>query len=310
MQTRKRKQKHIVQWKAQQSGGVYAVTLDNAAETDMCSILHEDIATAALEWLPAESDYFVKHDRALRMASLPCGHSFYVMALLYHFRSNQMRCPVCRSGEDNIINAQNIPRHLLRTVIARADEMRKHSAAENRAETEQMNADLIQQIIAQDSSRFFTAYVPTFHIYATVHSRNSPVLQCTIPLLPSADTTHFEVDGGILRHFADLIRERIGEGGFLEIDIGSNNICIARTRRISLPLTSQSCAHDTAVFTPFTTADGHGISTPTLQFSRAASPRIVGELKMLLTTQTCDPFAVQAMSWTTPFMHIVSVINS
>ena len=82
-----------------------------------CCISMEPIAeyTMGLEQRANETPVqsMVPQAPLLTKATLPCGHGFSALALLYHFTKNDMTCPCCRSGHAKMQMArQSIPQHM------------------------------------------------------------------------------------------------------------------------------------------------------------------------------------------------------
>ena len=62
-----------------------------------CCITLDRLSEYQLEFMQGAHS-FVQNRPNLAKASLPCGHSFSALALLYHFANNTMACPCCRAG--------------------------------------------------------------------------------------------------------------------------------------------------------------------------------------------------------------------
>ena len=81
-----------------------------------CCIAMEPIAEHRVEWLPAGPERqpgAMQGWDALTKGTLPCGHGFHALALLYHFAKNEMTCPCCRQGHGREqMAAQSIPAHV------------------------------------------------------------------------------------------------------------------------------------------------------------------------------------------------------
>lgn len=96
---------------------------------DECPLTLEPIATSGLSFLP--DCPFLDHAPLHRKMTLPCGHSFSAVPLLYHMCKNSMTCPCCRSGPDRPADFACIPAHF-------REQMSRHilstSTAERREE--------------------------------------------------------------------------------------------------------------------------------------------------------------------------------
>lgn len=155
----------MVFWKAQKTGNKYPVLLSCAGANDICNIMQEDIQTTSLDWLCPSLDFFVKDAPQIRMATLRCTHKFYIGAILYHFKKNQMRCPVCREGEDNTINAKAIPQHMREKFIQRCNETKTQEAQEENDEEQQQSMQTIHEIIREEILDVLWSYRPRTPVY-------------------------------------------------------------------------------------------------------------------------------------------------
>ena len=117
-----------------------ALTLSVPAPDEECSIGMDPIATYRLDFLP-EKACVLKKQPELAKASLPCGHGFNALALLYHFAKNSMTCPCCRAGHaGEQMGEQSIPSHIRRFFTkhlerGRAAETREQIASDALAAT-------------------------------------------------------------------------------------------------------------------------------------------------------------------------------
>jgi hypothetical protein len=71
----------------------------------------EEFDKACLDFLP-EGSCFVEGNPELCVGILPCGHKFSPMAVVYHMCISGMQCPVCRSGDKEVLRDSCIPMHL------------------------------------------------------------------------------------------------------------------------------------------------------------------------------------------------------
>jgi hypothetical protein len=78
-------------------GGGVVVVLDNTTSDDMCPIMHEKIHEVDLEIATGKS--FLRTQPHTCGATLPCGHRFSLLGIMYQFVLVDMRCPLCRAGE-------------------------------------------------------------------------------------------------------------------------------------------------------------------------------------------------------------------
>lgn len=84
-----------------------------------CGIMHESPATVELEGLP--NAWRQLRGRGLNAVRLDCGHGFHAHALAMHFFLGSMRCPICRAGHDERLDARMLPRGVRKAYAARRE---------------------------------------------------------------------------------------------------------------------------------------------------------------------------------------------
>lgn len=95
------------------------------AET--CPLTMSPIADDELDFIPGGS--FLQTLPLVKQITLPCGHVFGALNILYHFARRNMLCPCCRRGSASPIDAKYIPKHLRPAIVARvAHETRQEHA--------------------------------------------------------------------------------------------------------------------------------------------------------------------------------------
>ena len=96
------------------------VTLSIPADDEECPLTLDPIATSHLPCLP---DTPFLQDRPLHTKlTLPCGHSFSAMTLVYAFCKNNMTCPCCRAGEDIRADTICLPAHFRGQIKAQVEQ--------------------------------------------------------------------------------------------------------------------------------------------------------------------------------------------
>ena len=84
------------------------ITLSVPSDEEECPLTLDPIATSKLPCL--DTPFLL--DRPLHSKlTLPCGHSFSAMTLIYSFCKNSMTCPCCRAGEDIQADTIYLPAH-------------------------------------------------------------------------------------------------------------------------------------------------------------------------------------------------------
>jgi hypothetical protein len=85
------------------------VTLSVPAPDEECPIALELISTAELTFLPG--CFFFKDTPQYTKMTLPCGHSFSAMTIIYSWCRREMLCPCCRRGLKYRANVNHLPSH-------------------------------------------------------------------------------------------------------------------------------------------------------------------------------------------------------
>jgi hypothetical protein len=139
----------------------------------------QNINSARLEFVPEPLHHIFSGNPALRKATLPCGHAFAALPLAYHYLKNSMRCPVCRSGEDNSLNARSIPVHVRKLLTTRVHETVSREMIQQRQEehTESMASIrriLAEQVDTQQLLQVFTArrYPPAVDVNFQIYTNS------------------------------------------------------------------------------------------------------------------------------------------
>lgn len=161
--------------------------LSEPAADEECGIGLVPIADYRLSFMPPDHKGGVLEDQpTLTKASLPCGHGFNALALLYHFAKNSMTCPFCRAGHDKVQMAElSIPAHLREQFSyhlegVRADENREQIAIDAIAATR-----ILEQEVSIGVSMPMTRVVLLLYAYDSGDNRAEPTLVLELPLTSS-----------------------------------------------------------------------------------------------------------------------------
>jgi hypothetical protein len=119
------------------------VRLTVPAPDETCPLTFSPVSEDELDFLPGLT--FFEASPLVRQLTLPCGHTFGALNLLYHFARRNMLCPCCRRGAPSPINPKYIPKHLRPAIVARVT----NEAQQERAE--QINEDMA--LVAQDAAQ-------------------------------------------------------------------------------------------------------------------------------------------------------------
>ena len=76
-----------------------------------CGILHESTTSVKIDDLPAFWNVPCVGGRKLRActATMQCGHSFHISALVLHMLTNSQQCPLCRQGVPEALDTAVLP---------------------------------------------------------------------------------------------------------------------------------------------------------------------------------------------------------
>lgn len=223
--------------RASQRSKTLQLTLSEPAPDEECSIALEPILDYRLPFLPDDSHIILTTQPALMKASLPCGHGFNALALLYHFAKNSMTCPICRAGHaKTVMTEQSIPIHVRK-------HFSKHLATLRSEEShEQIRADALTaaHVLEQEVSRRNNAgFMPMTRIVLILYAFDTldvysgpgmtlvePILALELPLTSSLamDTLAFESFGYSLAQLnLNLLRLPTRPRGF-EIGVGIQSL--------------------------------------------------------------------------------------
>eukprot|EP00961_Rhodomonas_salina_P206315 2785008-Rhodomonas_salina.1 len=217
---------------------------------DVCCILADTIVDAKLEWLDDSLDFFTAVNTSAKKATLPCGHSFYALALLYHFSKNNMRCPVCRGGEDNTLNSQCIPKHLRHAMTARVTDTTKREAEESEQDEHEQTMAEVQRVVQENmldileivrassqsstNSLNMVTHPFTLTIFMYCENQNTPASHLVFPLYPSpTEDLAFHISGTHLRNAVRYFRSL--RAGSIAFTVSYNGVIYCHSARINLP---------------------------------------------------------------------------
>lgn len=91
------------------------VTLSIPDDSDECPLTLDAIKSSKLDFLPDAPFSTIRPQHS--KLTLPCGHSFHALSLIYAFCKNGMRCPCCRAGTEEKADPGCLPVHI-KTAIA------------------------------------------------------------------------------------------------------------------------------------------------------------------------------------------------
>ena len=141
------------------------------------------IAEATLDFLPADTPRAPIVARPeLTKATLPCGHSFSALALLYHFAKNCMRCPNCREGAAARMAGQSVPAHLRPAFRAHLEREAEADRREQVASDMHAAAQILEaEVNSAQAMAYLNRVVATVYVYDSMQAL-APVSVQALPL--------------------------------------------------------------------------------------------------------------------------------
>ena len=146
------------------------VVLSKPNDGETCPLTLSPIAEDTLEFLPDECFCPVLPDS--KRLTLPCGHAFGALNIIYHFARQNMLCPCCRAGFKSRISIDSIPCHVRTEMVKHVNTEHIHDIEEQTA----ADADTARELmdLAGDGGIVFINFD---YIYVSVyyHSERSPI---------------------------------------------------------------------------------------------------------------------------------------
>ena len=239
---------YILPVRAAQRNKTLLLSMSEAAPEEECTITLEPIKDYRLPFLPDGPQCVLESLPNLTKASLPCGHGFNALALLYHFAKNSMTCPICRAGHAKaVVTEQSVPVHLRKHFSKHLASLRVEESHEQIASDALAAAQAMEQEVSRQNSGFMpmTRIVLILYTFDTmdVYSNHGaslvePILALELPLSSSVNlgTLTFESSGYSLGQLnLNLLRLPIRPRGF-ELGVGiqsmlHGNMLLFRTVR-------------------------------------------------------------------------------
>jgi len=158
------------------------VKISKPEENEECIITMESMSSYKLEFLESDSSVFEDLPE-FRKASLPCGHSFHALALLYHFARNSMACPCCREGSEAVMDLACIPDHLRRQFSAQVRKQKEADTRDSMADSMTTIAYILEQEVNHNLGDFLLHHrvFVTVYFYETMDSIR-PFIISELPL--------------------------------------------------------------------------------------------------------------------------------
>lgn len=112
-----------------QNGCKIVVRLEAPAPGEECPLTLSPIAEDSLEFLQPTTAYLTAFP-AYKKMTLPCGHGFGALSILYHLARRNMLCPCCRAGLDTRLSPHCVPSAFRKTFLEKIQRERKVDAQE------------------------------------------------------------------------------------------------------------------------------------------------------------------------------------
>jgi len=159
------------------------IRLSEPGDGEECSVTMQPIAEATLDFLPADAPRAPVVARPeLTKGTLPCGHSFSALALLYHFAKNCMRCPNCREGSAARMAGQSVPAHLRKAFRSHLEREAEADRREQVASDMHAAAQILEtEVNSAEALAYMNRVVATVYVYDSMHAV-APVSVQTLPL--------------------------------------------------------------------------------------------------------------------------------
>lgn len=188
-----------------------ALSLTAPEPDEECSIAMELMAVYRLPFVPATfaKAHVVKNQPLLTKATLPCGHSFSALAIIYHFAKNSMTCPCCRAGHvGERMGEQSVPAHMRRFFVRHLAQDRNQEVREQITNDAMVAARMLHHEVSYEIlSLPVTRMVLSLSAYSSMDRSTSPepMLVLESPLTSSLATGLVEsVSSGYSLHQLNL----------------------------------------------------------------------------------------------------------
>jgi hypothetical protein len=208
-----------------------SLTFTEPEKNEECMITMEPIAEYRLPFMPEGLTPALLSRPTLTKASLPCGHGFNALALLYHFAKNSMTCPCCRAGHDKVqMGEQSVPPHLRRAFSQhleriKADETREQIASDAITATRALERE-VRTMGLMGGSLPVTRVMLTLHVFRSLDDGSLASWAQELPLTSSLSPGGLAfVSYGYSLHQVNLnLRFLPMRPAAFEIEVGLQNV--------------------------------------------------------------------------------------
>lgn len=151
-----------------------SVEFSEPGPEEECMITMDKIDSCFLDFLPGQT--FSQEHPALKKATLNCGHSFSGMAVVWHFLSNNMRCPCCRAGSDSRLSPSCLPSHFKDLMMQKYE--LDHLAAKAEEERDNLFTAISIFMEGEDVGPSLDVFFSTLSAVLTVYWFDAPDSPC------------------------------------------------------------------------------------------------------------------------------------
>ena len=205
--------------------------LSEPCPEEECGISLEGMSKCRLPFLPESTGVAwspLEDQPLLTKASMPCGHSFNGMGLLYHFAKNSMTCPLCRAGHiGTVMGEKSIPEHVRRLFTTHLAKVRAEDAREQVTQDSLEVARILEnEVVDFEVILPLTRVILILCAYESLDSSGPGVLSLELPLTSSQthDMLAFGSSGYCLRQLALNLRFLPMQVRAYEISVGVRNL--------------------------------------------------------------------------------------
>ena len=132
-----RTQTHKIDLKSRERGEKLKCVLLNGQDDTICHIFQSKPSEVSIENLPMVWE--VGSGRKFDTIQLPCTHTFNPTAVALHFMAHDMRCPVCRCGPENALDAECLPLSVREALKGRGSEIRESIRQDTEHDNQQIS---------------------------------------------------------------------------------------------------------------------------------------------------------------------------
>jgi hypothetical protein len=195
------------------------VTLSAPDDGETCPLTLSPIAEDALDFLQGRtfSALMPGHKRL----TLPCGHAFGALSIVYHFARQNMLCPCCRAGFKHRVSFDSIPAHLRTDMARHVNSEHINDMEEQTAADAGIARALLMQGGEADGGVTDVVFINFDYIFLSIyyHDADSPVPSLAMqfhleteaddPIIDSRGTVQFGDPNAPLRFHMPFVERRM-----------------------------------------------------------------------------------------------------